>query len=51
MKGVARKGAEAEMLDYIMSEKFGFNWKEYDAVRIQYFIHILSCIRKFESKN
>lgn len=35
-----------EVNDYLMSEKFGLDWKNYDSVRMAYFLDIFATINK-----
>jgi len=37
-----------ELLDYAMSEKFGLDWQNYDAQRMNYIISIMGSIREKE---
>jgi hypothetical protein len=46
----AREGADDELLDYLMSEKFGLDWQKEDSVRMSYFIHIFSCYNEYSKK-
>lgn len=34
------------MIDYMMSEKFGLDWQEYDSVRMQYLMAIATAYNK-----
>jgi len=40
--GQKRKGAENELLDYMMSQNFGLNWKKFSYKRMVMMSHILT---------
>jgi ABC-type Fe3+ transport system substrate-binding protein len=44
------KEASRELIDYLMSEKFGLNWRKGESVRIQALMEILCAYNERDSK-
>lgn len=47
---VEGKVADPDFTDFVMSTRFGLDWKEYDGIRMAKFVHMISCEAKRDQK-